>query len=47
MFFCEFWEIFKNSFFTEHLRTTTSVTTQKERESNHLHLPTLGMSSLL
>ena len=24
MFFCEFCEIFKNNFFTEHLRTTAS-----------------------
>ena len=30
-FFCEFCEIFRNIFFTEHLRTTTSVTTQKSR----------------
>ena len=24
--FCEFWEIFKNTFFTEHRRATASVT---------------------
>ena len=25
VFSCEFWEIFKNTFFTEHLRKTTPV----------------------
>ena len=30
-FSCEFCEIFKNTFFTEHLRTTASVTITKKR----------------
>ena len=25
VFYCEFWEIFKKAFFTEHLRATASV----------------------
>ena len=32
VFFCEFCEIFKNTFFTEHLRTIVSVSNQKERQ---------------
>ena len=29
MFFSQFWEVFKNTFFTEHVWTTASVATQK------------------
>ena len=29
LFFCEFWEIFKNTFLTEHLRTTASRSLSK------------------
>ena len=38
MFSCEFFEVFKNAFFTEHLQTTASVDTKnsfKTEQRNH------------
>ena len=38
MFSCEFFEVFKNAFFTEHLQTTASVNTKnsfKTEQRNH------------
>ena len=40
VFSCEFCEIFKNTFFTEHLRTTASVSISELFE-NDLHLTML------
>ena len=36
VFSCEFWEIFRNAFFTEHLWTTTSETTTKFSRLNSI-----------
>ena len=35
VFFCEFCEIFKNKFFTEHLHTTASASDMKVFEANN------------
>ena len=34
MFFCEYCEIFKNTYFGEHLRTATSITPKNQRFSD-------------
>ena len=38
MLFCEFWETFKNTFFTEHLRVTASDIRMQVVEIYHLNL---------
>ena len=38
MFSSQFWEVFKNTFFTEHVWTTASVATQKLKLNLNLEL---------
>ena len=37
LFFCEFWEIVKNTFFTEHLRATCVLTKLSKKSFNNFH----------
>ena len=47
MFFCEFGEIFKSNFFTEHLQRTASVTKMQPLLSGLVNLVSLFKSKLL